>query len=89
MRSKTANPFEKYYSKNHEGNSNTTVEFMFFTKPLQENKFVNKSGMPIPKNMLKLFPNIFYIYICHLISLIYKLDNQFTQILNDGINNTD
>ena len=32
----------------------TTVEFMFFMKPRQENKFINKSGMPIPKNWLKL-----------------------------------
>ena len=29
------------------------VEFIFFVKPLNKNKFINKYGMPIPKNSLK------------------------------------
>ena len=52
------------------------VEFMFFMKIWHENKFIKKSGIPIPKNLLNVFPNIFYIYICHSITLIDNLDNQ-------------
>ena len=54
-----------------------TVEFMFFVKPWYNNKFNNKSVMPIPNNLFLKIPNVLYLYICYLIDMIDKLDNQY------------
>ena len=54
-----------------------TVKFMFLMKPWHENKFIEKYGMPIPKNSLKLYPNLFYLCVCHLVDFIGKLHNQY------------
>ena len=51
--------------------------FYVLCETMTNNKSINKSGMLIPRNQSKLFPNIFYPYICHLISWIEKLDNQY------------
>ena len=32
-----------------------TIDIMFFVKPWHYNKFINRYGMPIPKNLLKYF----------------------------------
>ena len=53
-----------------------TIYFILFVKPWHDNKFINKSVIPIPMNLLKLLP-WFFSYIWHLISCIDKLDNQY------------
>ena len=53
--SKIVNPIEKYYSDILLGNFNMTAEFMFFKNPWKYIKSINKSGVPIPNIMSKLF----------------------------------
>ena len=59
-----------------EGQVNMKVEFIFIMKPWHEKTLINKSGMPTTNNSLKPFPNILYLYICHLTALIDNIDKQ-------------
>ena len=59
LHSNITNTFEKLYSNNSERHNNMTVEFMGFMKVWQDNKVINKYGMPIPMNLLNSSPDIF------------------------------
>ena len=50
---------------------------MFFEEPWHDNKFVNKSGIPIPNILLNFFLHVYNPQLFHLFLKIDKLDNQY------------